>query len=184
MIGINMNPSVSTIIFNEDRTEVLLVKRRDIPVWVLPGGGVDAGETPAEAALRETREETGYTVKIARQVAEYFPVNRLTKLTYFFECTIVEGAPQTSLETQAICFFPLGELPKLLPPPYPGWIRDAAASHPKVLRKKIAGVSYLTALKLFLKHPLLFTRFLLTKCGIHLNGPFFWKRRLRPTSTR
>ncbi len=179
MIGFNMNRSVSTIIFNESRSEVLLVKRRDIPVWVLPGGGIDLGESPEAAALREAQEETGYQVEILRQVAEYFPVNRLTKLTYFFECKIVAGEAQTSLETQAICFFPLNELPRLLPPPYPGWIRDAAADHPKVLRKKIAGVSYLTVVKLFFKHPLLSSRFFLTKLGIHINGPFFWKRRAR-----
>lgn len=29
--------------------------------WVLPGGGVEAGETPAAAALREVQEETGFT---------------------------------------------------------------------------------------------------------------------------
>jgi 8-oxo-dGTP diphosphatase len=179
-----MNHSVSAIIFNEDRTEVLLVKRRDIPVWVLPGGGIDAGESPEEAALREASEETGFTLEIARQVAEYFPVNKLTKLTYFYECKIVSGKAQTSLETQAICFFPLTELPKLLPPPYPGWIRDAAANHSKVLRKKIAGVSYLVCLKLLIKHPVLVGRFILTKFGIHINGPFFWKRRLRQPISR
>lgn len=178
-----MNHSVSAIIFNEDRTEVLLVKRRDIPVWVLPGGGIDAGESPEEAALREASEETGFTLEIARQVAEYFPVNKLTKLTYFYECKIVSGEAQTSLETQAICFFPLNELPRLLPPPYPGWIRDAAADHPKVLRKKIAGVSYFVCLKLLIQHPLLVGRFFLTKFGIHINGPF-WKRRLRQPSSR
>ena len=29
--------------------------------WVLPGGGVEPGETPAAAALREVQEETGFT---------------------------------------------------------------------------------------------------------------------------
>lgn len=47
------------------RGRVLLLKRaatsRDAPnTWGLPGGHIEAGETPSEAATRETREETGY----------------------------------------------------------------------------------------------------------------------------
>lgn len=32
------------------------------PRWITPGGGIDAGETPIEAAVRELREETGISV--------------------------------------------------------------------------------------------------------------------------
>jgi 8-oxo-dGTP diphosphatase len=160
--------SVYGILFNETRSEVLLIKRRDIPVWVLPGGGLEAGESAEEAVVREVLEETGYHSSIVRKIAEYVPVNKMTKLTHFFECCIVGGAMRTGAETKDVCFFPLNALPDL-PPPYEGWIRDAAANHTTVLRKKIEGVSYWVLIKLLLQHPILVGRYLLTKLGIHIN---------------
>lgn len=54
-----------------DGGRILLMQREDFEVWGLPGGGVDTGETLAEAALRETLEETGLEVKLERLVGIY-----------------------------------------------------------------------------------------------------------------
>ncbi|MEN9344506.1 MAG: hypothetical protein RLZZ453_1293 [Chlamydiota bacterium] len=162
--------AVYGVIFNSAHTEVLLVKRRDIPVWVLPGGGKDPHETAEEGACREVFEETGFQVQVKRKIALYSPVNLLTQPSHVFECTITGGSAHPSSETQDIRFFPLDALPRLLPPPYPGWIADAALNKQEVIHKKIEGVSYLVLLKLLLLHPLLVGRYLLTKLGIHLNS--------------
>ncbi len=60
---------VSVAAFREGK--VLLTKREDFQVWCLPGGYVEAGESLAEAAIREMLEETGLQVRITRLVGLY-----------------------------------------------------------------------------------------------------------------
>jgi 8-oxo-dGTP pyrophosphatase MutT (NUDIX family) len=49
---------VSAII-EDAEGRILLVRQRYSPGWHFPGGGVDRGEPPADAAIRECREEVG-----------------------------------------------------------------------------------------------------------------------------
>ena len=43
------------VLFNKDR--ILVLKRKN-GIWEFPGGGVEWGEDPQKAAVRETKEET------------------------------------------------------------------------------------------------------------------------------
>lgn len=43
---------------------ILLVRRRDEDTWGLPGGGLEAGESWRDAALRECRQEIGASARI------------------------------------------------------------------------------------------------------------------------
>lgn len=170
-MGKKKQAAVAAIVFLSGR--VLLIERRDIPVWVLPGGGIESDETPEQAALRELEEETGLRGAVVRKVAEYTPhgimESMFSRTTHLFECTIVGGAPATSHETRRLDFFPLEKLPKLLPPPYPNWIQDGLARSQEVLYKRVEGISASILLRALLTHPLLLARFLLTKIGIHCN---------------
>lgn len=164
-----MQNAVACILFSDDRRSVLLIQRRDIPVWVLPGGGIDPSETPEAAVLREMREETGLDTRISRKIALYSPKNRLSAPTHFFEVTKISGSCQRGSETQDLKFFPLDALPRRLAPPYAYWIADALQNSPELIQKPVEGTSYWVLVKLLLLHPLLVGRFLLTKLGLHWN---------------
>lgn len=51
--------------------KILLTKREDFETWILPSGGVEEGESLAQAASRETKEETGLDVELTRLVGVY-----------------------------------------------------------------------------------------------------------------
>ena len=155
--------SVAGIIFRNDYKEVLLVKRKDIPVWVLPGGGIEPNESPAQATSREVQEETGYVVKIKKKVGEFHPKNKLTKLTYLYECTILGGFPTETSETTGIGFFSIDDLPILMPPPYYEWIKEAAKQPRKPIIKQTESVTYTVLLQKTVKHPLMVCRYFLNR---------------------
>ena len=58
-------PGVAAIVRDPDN-RVLFMRRSDNGEWGLPAGAIDPGETPAEAVVREVREETGLEVKPSR----------------------------------------------------------------------------------------------------------------------
>lgn len=111
------------VIFSRQRKRVLLVKRRDFPVWVLPGGGIETGESVKEAAIREVREETGFKVELSRKVTKYITADK--KTVTLFEGRVIKGRARPSLESEEVCYFPLTNLPVSLFPAHKKRIEDA-----------------------------------------------------------
>ncbi len=71
-VRIKPRPASSAIVRNGDR--LLLVRRINPPsrgMFAFPGGRAEAGETPAETALRELEEETGIVARHAQLFATY-----------------------------------------------------------------------------------------------------------------
>lgn len=98
----------------DDRGRVLLGRRKDNGLWTLPGGGVDEGETPWQAVIRETREETGVDVEVIR-LATVDWKRATSDIVFVFECRIAGGAPATSSETSEVRFVAKKDLAALLP---------------------------------------------------------------------
>lgn len=65
-----MEWGVNVAVF-DDEGRILLTQREDFEVWCLPGGGMDEGETPSQAAVREAKEETGLDVQLKGLVGIY-----------------------------------------------------------------------------------------------------------------
>jgi 8-oxo-dGTP pyrophosphatase MutT (NUDIX family) len=63
-------PSV-TVAIRDAAGRVLLARHVEGNRWVLPGGSVEPGETPANAAVREAWEETGLIVRLTRLVGVF-----------------------------------------------------------------------------------------------------------------
>ncbi len=63
-------PAASAVVVNEGG-ELLLQRRSDNDQWALPGGTMDVGETLAQTATREVKEETGLDVEVTGIVGIY-----------------------------------------------------------------------------------------------------------------
>ena len=69
--------AVGAVVFNDER--VLLVRRGQPPsedLWAIPGGSVEIGETPQEAAEREILEETGIKIRAGEPVFTFDVIDR------------------------------------------------------------------------------------------------------------
>lgn len=166
----HMKKAVIAVVFHPQTNAILLIKRRDVPVWVMPGGGVDPGESPEEAVIRECFEETGLHVKIKRQVAEYTPLNRLAHLTYFYECIPLDGEISTGSETRDIDYFPINKLPKDLFFIHHDWIEDAVKHDVAVIRRPLDKVTYWQLIKYFCCNPWQTLRFACSRFGLPFNS--------------
>jgi ADP-ribose pyrophosphatase YjhB (NUDIX family) len=95
--------------------KILLTKRNDFHVWCLPSGGVEQGESIAEAAIRETKEETGIDIQLTRLVGVYSRLGGVPEISAhaaLFEARPIGGEIRIQPgETLEVRYFSLDEIP-------------------------------------------------------------------------
>lgn len=104
----------AAVIFDQDQN-IFLVKstyQRFHP-WGLPGGSLEYGEHPEEAAVREVWEETGLTVSIEKLllVEAWLP----DRVGLFYLCRIMDGTFTPSDEVSEFDYFSVEDLPDVRP---------------------------------------------------------------------
>jgi len=108
--------------------EILLVRQRDGDVWSTPGGSIEPDETPADAVVRETWEETGLLVRPIALigvfggpafVVRYANGDETQYVMNVFGCSVVSGQLSASNdEVTASRFATEAELRTLDVPPW------------------------------------------------------------------
>jgi 8-oxo-dGTP pyrophosphatase MutT (NUDIX family) len=108
----------SAAIFDE-RGRILLTRRADNNQWCLPSGGMEPGESAAEACEREVLEETGLSVRVKRLVGIYSHPDQMVvypdggkfqTVALHFQAEVTGGELGLSNETTDFGYFTLQEI--------------------------------------------------------------------------
>ncbi|MBR8744561.1 NUDIX domain-containing protein [Nocardiopsis sp. MG754419] len=110
---------VTAVVLDGDR--VLLHRRSDDGRWATPGGILEPGEQPAQAVVREVREETGVLIRVERlatvvtQEPHTYPNgDQVQFLDLAFRCVPVGGRPRADGdESLEVAWFGPEELPPM-----------------------------------------------------------------------
>lgn len=106
-------PAASAVVADAEG-RILLARRRDNALWTIPGGAMEPGESIAETAVREVKEETGIDVEVVSlvgvysnplHVVEYADGEVRQQFSLCFACRPVGGETRPSDETSEVGFF-------------------------------------------------------------------------------
>ena len=114
------NQAAGCVAHDPDRGLLLLWRHRFITDswgWEIPAGGIDPGESPIDAAVREVREETGWQPGPLTELMSYHPTNGLSDQR--FHVFIADGAthvgePTDPWESERIEWVPLDEVRRIV----------------------------------------------------------------------
>jgi 8-oxo-dGTP diphosphatase len=121
-------------LFSDGVDRVLLVEPTYKPTWEIPGGGVEPGETPREACVRELREELGMGLELGRLlVVDWAPRDGADRVLFVFDGGLLEATQQAAIvlppdELASWAFVPPAEVPRRTAPPLARRVTAALAA--------------------------------------------------------
>jgi ADP-ribose pyrophosphatase YjhB (NUDIX family) len=117
----------------DDRSRLLLCRRKKDGKWNLPGGHVEPKEPPWETVVREVREEIGLDVRVERLLGVY-SVPTENDLVLTFICSPSSATTHASDEIDQIDWFEPGRLPAGMRQRHDGRAKDAFNNNAVVMR--------------------------------------------------
>jgi ADP-ribose pyrophosphatase YjhB (NUDIX family) len=95
----------------DDEGRILMIRRTDNDLYSIPGGQLELGETLAEAAVREVREETGIECEVTEVIGLYSDPKHVIayddgeirqEFSICFRADFRGGTPKTSSESREV----------------------------------------------------------------------------------
>lgn len=109
---------IRAVVF-DDMGRLLLVRETSDGGWTPPGGWADVGDSPAQVAVREVAEESGYNVRVLRLIGvldrdkQGHPAIPWHVYNMYFLCEVVSGVASPSSETSAVAWCNRQQIPPL-----------------------------------------------------------------------
>lgn len=110
------NISVRTVILNNEKSKVLMVKEVNLQAYSLPGGWADLYDSPSTVARNECKQEAGANIEIVRLVGitDRTPFKADTSLPEYvivFEAKLIGELGEHEYETDDVGWFDIHNLP-------------------------------------------------------------------------
>jgi ADP-ribose pyrophosphatase YjhB (NUDIX family) len=106
--------AVAVSAFIQDSEErILMIRRTDNDLYSIPGGQLELGETLAQAAVREVREETGIECEVTEVIGLYSNPDHVIayddgevrqEFSICFRARPIDGELRTSDESKEVCW--------------------------------------------------------------------------------
>ncbi|OXM56624.1 NUDIX hydrolase [Amycolatopsis thailandensis] len=108
-----------SVFIQDDDGRILMIRRTDNDLYSIPGGQLELGETLAQAAVREVREETGIECEVTGVIGLYSNPNHVIayddgevrqEFSICFRAKQLRGNLRTSSESKEVLWLDCGQL--------------------------------------------------------------------------
>ena len=106
--------AVAAMVFDEQGRILLFKHTYRKFEWGIPAGGLEYGEQPESAVVREFFEESGIQIKVEKLLLAESSKEDQRNISLIFLCTIVNGTFRESFEISEMKYFDVNDLPQML----------------------------------------------------------------------